>query len=92
LRVFILQRIGFLTLAEAFMQGDAPGKILPALFSPDWALPGLLLAIFQRRHGATESGKSPLYAFLLLLPVAVIATGIFLFGIALGDGPGGLRY
>jgi hypothetical protein len=33
-----------------------------------------------------------LYAFLLLLPVALIATGIFLFGLALGDGLRGLRY
>jgi hypothetical protein len=92
LRVFILNLIGFLTLTEAFMQWDALGRILPALSPLIGLLPSLLLALYQRRHGATESGKLHLYAFLLLLPVALIATGIFLFGIALGDGLRGLRY
>lgn len=92
LRLFILHLIGFLTLTAAVMQWDAIEEIVRAFSPLIGLLPSLILALYQRRHGATESGKSHLYAFLLLLPVALVATGIFVFGIALGSALRGLRY
>jgi hypothetical protein len=92
LRVFILHLIGFLTLTETVMQWDAIAEIVQAFSPLIGLLPSLMLALYQRRHGATESRKSHLYAFLLLLPVALVATGIFVFGIALGSAMRGLRY
>jgi hypothetical protein len=92
LRVIILHLIGFLTLTAAVMQWDAIKEIVQA-FSPLFGLlPSLTVALYQRRHGTTETSKSHLYAFLLLLPVALVATGIFVFGIALGGAMRGMRY
>jgi hypothetical protein len=91
-RVFILHLIGFLTVTGAVVQWDAIGEIAEASAPLIGLLPSLLLAIYQRRRGAIESGKSHLYAFLILLPVALVATGIFLFGMALGNAMRGLRY
>lgn len=84
LRIVVRDLIVFLsaTMGIMFCEGSLPPPLF--VFAPMFALlPCLSMIFYRRRHGPAGYAKTHLYVFLALLPFALAATGLFIFGYAL---------
>ena len=92
LRIIALDLLVFLSTTVGIMlcEGSLP-SLLP-LFAPVFALlPSLSMIFYRRRHGQAAYAKTHLSVVLALLPLALAATALFLFGYALGSAMHGIH-